>query len=72
MQNWFEKTKSFAENEVGNLGGCLNFPASKDEIIAQARNKHLPPEVMKQLEDMPDKKYNNLGEMISAAVREKR
>jgi hypothetical protein len=47
----------------------MKFPASKDEIVSFARQQHLPTEVISQLEKIPDKKYDSLGEMIAAAAR---
>lgn len=48
----------------------LLFPATKDQILAHARNRHLPGEVIDRLEKIPDKKYSNIGELISEAAKD--
>ncbi|MHB0913440.1 MAG: DUF2795 domain-containing protein [Armatimonadota bacterium] len=45
------------------------FPASKDDILAEGRRQHLPPEVMERLERLPDKKYSSVSEMVTTALR---
>ncbi len=53
----------------GDFTEGMIFPADKDQILEQARKKHLPGDVMHQLEKIPDKKYNNIGELVSEAVK---
>lgn len=48
----------------------LAFPATKDEIIDHARRSHLPPDILDKLQKLPDKKYDNVGEMIRSAIGE--
>ena len=45
----------------------MTFPASKDELVREARRQHLPPDVIKKLEDLPDKRYENISELVKAA-----
>jgi hypothetical protein len=59
---------------IGKVGGSANtngmcFPATKAETLEHARKNHLPGEIINQLEKIPDKKYLNLGELISSAAK---
>lgn len=54
------------EGTLNPVGGLM-FPATRDDVIALARRKHLPPEVVQELHRIPDKVYNNIGEVIAAA-----
>ena len=45
------------------------FPAIKDQILDQARKKRLPPDVLQTLEKLPDKKYDNVGDLITSAMK---
>ena len=59
------------ESASGGLGFSeeIAFPATKDQILDQARKKHLPPDVLQQLERLPDKKYDNVSDLIASAVK---
>lgn len=48
----------------------MAFPADKHQIIEHARKQHLPPDVIRRLKKLPDKKYGNVSELISAAAKE--
>jgi len=62
-------SESFPQGIMKDSASGMKFPASKDEIVSFARQQHLPTEVISQLEKIPDKKYDSLGEMIAAAAR---
>ena len=47
----------------------IAFPATKEQILDQARKKHLPPDVFQTLEKLPDKKYDNVSDLIASAVK---
>lgn len=68
--DYFEKAQSYSEGSLGDYTSGLTYPATKDDIIAQARRKHMPEEIISRLEKMPDKKYENVGDVISSAVKE--
>ncbi len=69
MQEWTHSAESGVEEKVRGIGSGMRFPASKSEIIAHAQNQHLPREVISQLQKLPDRTYDNLGDMVSSAVR---
>lgn len=48
----------------------MSFPATKDQILQHARESHLPPDVLGKLENLPNKRYDNIGDMIRAAMTE--
>jgi N-glycosylase/DNA lyase len=54
-------------NESDKESDSLLWPATKDEILRQARRKGVPEEVINRLEKLPDKIYKNIGEVIKAA-----
>jgi len=49
----------------------MKFPASKNDVVEYARSKHLPPDVVSRLENLPDKTYDNVAEMVVAAAKGK-
>ncbi|MHB1001089.1 MAG: DUF2795 domain-containing protein [Armatimonadota bacterium] len=68
--DWLQKGTGFAQDKINDYTEGLNYPASKDEIVAHAREKNLPKEVIDRLEKLPDKQYNSSGEVISSAVKD--
>ena len=64
MQNQFDILDG-----VQGSGGWLIFPTDRDGIIELARKKHLPPDVIEGLQKIPDKVYNNIGEVVAAASK---
>ena len=48
----------------------MSFPATKDQILQHARDSHLPPDVLQKLDKLPDKQYDNVADMVRAAMRE--
>jgi hypothetical protein len=48
----------------------MSFPATKDQILQHARDSHLPPDVLQKLDKLPDKKYDNIADMVRAAMTE--
>ena len=69
MDELMRKAGSVIKELPGEFTEGMIFPADKDQILDQARKKHLPGEVVDQLEKIPDKKYSNIGELISEAVK---
>ena len=65
------KIRSASASGMKDLaGGGMTFPVSKDEIVDNARRQHLPPEVLGRLERIPDKEYDNIGELVREAGKE--
>ena len=64
----FMRDKGLLSKETRAYGEGLLFPATKDQIVSHAREKHLPKEVIEKIEKLPDKTYDNIGEMISSAM----
>lgn len=64
-----EELMNKAQNGLANAMGGVTFPMTKDDVLSQARNKHLPPEILDDLSKIPDGTYNSISELISAAVK---
>lgn len=50
--------------EVQNVLGNMEFPASKQQIIEEAIRRDASEEILLTLENIPNKVYNNSGEVI--------
>ncbi|MCL6629347.1 MAG: DUF2795 domain-containing protein [Armatimonadota bacterium] len=59
-----------SNDKTGEVSKSLVWPATKDEIVEQAKRKGLPREVVERLEKLPDKTYKNIGEVIAQAGRD--
>ena len=70
MDEWMRKVGSYPKDAMQGYAEGMPFPATKDQIIAHARSRRLPKEVMDKLEKIPAKTYNNIGELVSTATRE--
>ncbi len=46
------------------------FPAAKDEIVLQLRQQGAPDEVIEQAEKLPDREYENIGDIINEAAKQ--
>lgn len=44
----------------------IDFPASKDDLIEQALDNGVPGEVAELLEEMPDRDYDNMADVMDA------
>ena len=69
MQDPFNETDFFAERKGAQYAEGLIFPATKDQIVAHAREKHLPQDLLRKLEKLPDRKYESVADMVVSAVR---
>lgn len=43
----------------------LNFPADKQQVISHAQQKGAPEDIMKMLQMLPEKQYQNISEITS-------
>jgi len=48
----------------------IAFPATKDQIVQHAKDSHLPPDVIERLEKLPNRKYDNVSDMVRAVMNE--
>lgn len=69
--DWLNKAESYADDKMKDSTSGMKFPASKDEVVQYAREKHLPPDVISRLEKLPDKTYDSAAEMVVAAAKGK-
>lgn len=67
--DWLHKAESYEDEKIRNYTSGMKFPASKDEVVTYAKSKHLPPDVVSRLENLPDKTYDNVAEMVVAAAK---
>jgi hypothetical protein len=59
------------ETEIAKYLGTVDFPATRDEIVAEAERQGAPEEVLKALRRMPPVDYRSGTEVLrSAAVKE--
>lgn len=68
--DWMSKIKASASYLADDFGDGMAFPASKDEIIDNARRQRLLPDVIDRLQRIPDKKYANVCELIKESGKE--
>lgn len=71
MRDLFNEVKSFAEQKFADYTQGMTFPATKDQILAHARENHMPQEIIDRLEKLPDKQFNSISELVISAVEEK-
>ncbi len=45
------------------LGG-VNFPCSKQELVNHARQRNAPQDVLSTLEQIPDRTYNSMSDVM--------
>lgn len=64
-----EYRESFDEDEFCECTENLTFPATKADILVQAGRQHLPAEIISELENLPDKCYNSVDELILSATQ---
>ncbi len=44
----------------------IGFPASKQELKAEAQKNHAPPEVLKLIDELPAERYHTMPEVMKA------
>lgn len=64
MSDILKKVQNFGQDQYSEFTGNVNWPATKDEIVSQLRQQHAPDFVIKQAERLPDKRYDNIGEVV--------
>ena len=69
MDELMRKAGLLSESGTPGYAEGLNFPAAKDEIVAHARRRRLPKEVMDQLERLPDREYKNVSDLVTSALK---
>lgn len=52
-------------NVTHHLKG-IHFPAKKQDLVSQARHNKAPPEVMQEIEAMPEQDYASVAEIMKA------
>lgn len=59
-----------AEDEriLGQTG--IAFPASKTQLLAEARRQNLPPDVVEKLERLPDRTYSDITDLVRSATNQ--
>lgn len=68
--DWLQKGEGLVKDKINDYTEGMKFPASKDDIVAHAREKNMPKEVIDRLEKLPEKNYNNPDDIITTAIRE--
>jgi len=61
----------FAEENYPSFSDSFTFPATKDDIVAQARRKHLPEDVVERLEKIGERTYGNVSDLVAAVVSDR-
>lgn len=56
-------------NVTHHLKG-IHFPADKKALVKQARQNKAPPEVMEEIEAMPEQEYASVAEIMKAFGKE--
>jgi len=51
--------------EIKSVLANLNFPAHKDEVVAQAEQQGCSQETQQTLQKLPDQKFNSLQDILS-------
>ena len=44
----------------------VQFPASKQDLKADAKKNQAPPEILKFIDELPDEQYRTMAEVIKA------
>lgn len=63
------KAKSFTQDQIDDYTSGLNFPASKSQVVEHARRQNVPSEVLSRLEEIPDKEYGSLGDVLKETAK---
>ena len=69
--DFLNKNGSLAGNEFAGYTEGFAFPATRDDIIAQARRKHIPEDVVSHLQALPDRTFDSVSDLIQAVVLKK-
>ena len=56
--------KGIHPETVYNFLKGMNYPASKNELISQAKKNNADSEVLKAMETLPDKQYESQDDVI--------
>lgn len=70
MQDWLKKAEAIGEDRIAQYTEGFTFPATKEQIVAQAQKNNLPKEVIDRLAKLPDKSYNGIADLITTTVKE--
>jgi len=67
VQDILRKVESYSEEKRGEFTAALMFPTTKEQIVARLKQQGAPDTVIERAEKLPDKKYENIGELVKAA-----
>ncbi len=70
MEDVLRKAKLYSEQSHRRFARSIMFPAAKDEIVLQLRQQGAPDEVIEQAEKLPDREYENIGDIINEAAKQ--
>lgn len=63
MSDILKKIQNFSQEQYSDFTGNMRWPATKDDIVRQLRQQNAPDFVIKQAENLPDRKYENIGDV---------
>jgi chromatin segregation and condensation protein Rec8/ScpA/Scc1 (kleisin family) len=51
--------------EVQSILGNVKYPATKNQVISEARKQNISGDTMQALENIPDREYNSAGDVVN-------
>ncbi len=66
MSDILRKIGDFSQDQYNEFSRSISWPATRDDIVKQLRQQNAPDFVVKQVENLPDRKYDNIGEVVKA------
>lgn len=64
MSDILKKVENYSQEQYRDFSGNMKWPASKSDIVNQLRQQNAPDFVIKQAENLPDKEYQNIGDVV--------
>ncbi len=60
-----EYKRGISPTNLAQFLGGINFPCSKQDLINHARRRNAPQEVLNTLQQIPDRTYNSMSDVMS-------
>lgn len=67
MSDILSKINAYSQDPYSELTGNMKWPAMKEDILNRLRQQGAPDFVIQQVEKLPDKRYDNIGELVKEA-----
>ena len=64
MSDILKKIENYSQEQYSDLTGNMKWPATKDDIVSRLKQQHAPDFVIRQAEKLPDRDYDNIGEVV--------